>query len=62
MKHYKITYWLPKQSRLFSAPQVVIAKSPKQAHEIIHKIDKCGYVIEQVKEFDSNPVEERFYA
>ncbi len=61
MKYYKITYWLPKQSKLFSSPQTVIAKTAKEAHDIIHKADKCGYIIEDVKEFDPNPVEERFY-
>ena len=62
MKHYEIKYWLHNQSKLFSQPQKIIARSPKEAHEIIHKIDKAGYVIEQVKEFDPVPVKERFYA
>lgn len=62
MKHYEIKYWLHNQSRLFSEPKKVIAKSPKEAHDIIHKIDKAGYVIEQVREFDPVPVEDRFYA
>lgn len=62
MKHYEITYWLHNQSRLFSVPQKIVAKSAKEAHDIIHKIDKAGYVIEQVKEFDPVPVEDRFYA
>lgn len=60
--HYRIVYWLHNQSQLFSRPQTVIAKSRQEKDEIIHKCEKCGYVIEQVDAFDPVPVEERFYA
>ena len=62
MKHWEITYWLNGQSRLFSRPQRVVAKSSLERDAIIKKCEDCGYEIEQVSAFDPVPVEERFYA
>lgn len=62
MKHYEITYYLKNQSRLFSKPQTVIAKSSMEKTEIINKCEECGYIIEMVRAFDPIEPEERFYA
>lgn len=62
MKHYEITYWLHNQSRMFSRPQKVIAKSWREKADILSKCEANGYEVEEVREFDPVPVEERFYA
>ena len=62
MKYYEITYWMHNQSRLFSRPQRIVAKSREEKYDIISKCEEYGYVIENVREFDPVPVEDRFYA
>lgn len=62
MKHYEIKYWLPNQSRMFSWPQKVIVKSWREKADILSKCEAHGYIVEQIREFDPVPVEERFYA
>ena len=62
MKHYEIKYWLPNQSRLFSRPQQAIAKSWREKADILSKCEANGYDVEDVREFEPVPAEERFYA
>ena len=56
MVHYEIRF-LKGQSDLY--PQVIIAKSEREKREIIYNIEKHGYIIIGVKQFDSFSVEEK---
>ena len=58
MKHYEIRY--RKDNR--SAPQTVIAKTLCEKYDILSRFERRGYEVEDVREFDPVPDEERFYA
>lgn len=62
MKCYEIMYRLNNQSKLFSEPQIVLAKSSEEKDEILYKCEKYGYCVEQVRRIDPVEIEERFYA
>jgi len=62
MKQWKIIYWLPNQSKLFSQPQTVIAKTLDEKYDILNKCNVHGYTVEDVQEYDPIPYDERFYA
>lgn len=47
MKFY-VTYWLNKQSKMFSRPQLVVVDTPDELREIILKCEKYGYEIENI--------------
>lgn len=47
MKFY-VTYWLHKQSKMFSRPQLVVANSPDELKGIVMKCEKNGYEIENI--------------
>ena len=61
MKYYEIQYLLHNQSRLFSEPQKVIAKSSLEKSDILNRCEECGYTVIGCREFDPVPYEERFY-
>lgn len=62
MKYWKIIYWLHNQSKLFSQPQAIIAKTLDEKYDILNKCDTHGYIVEDVQEFDPVPYDERYYA
>lgn len=47
MKFY-VTYWLHKQSKMFSRPQLVVVDAPDELREVILKCEKHGYEIENI--------------
>lgn len=46
---YLITYWLPKQSRLFSQPRVFEASDAKEKNRTILSCIEHGYEIEEIR-------------
>lgn len=56
LKKYEITYFDTKRTR------TVVANSLTEKYEIIKECEDKGYSIENVREYDPVPVEERFYA
>lgn len=47
MKFY-VTYWLHKQSKMFSRPQLVVVDTPDELRDIVLKCEKHGYEIENI--------------
>ena len=47
MKFY-VTYWLNKQSKMFSRPQMVVVDTPDELREVIMKCEKHGYEVENI--------------
>lgn len=50
MKTYYLIYWLPKQSKLFSDPQMFTTTERKELEKAIETAEKSGYEIEEYGE------------
>lgn len=47
MKFY-VTYWLNKQSKMFSRPQLVVVDTPDELKEVILKCEQNKYEVENI--------------